>query len=181
MLLPDLSSCSNGLQTFSHPGPKNWGQFRPKKLVKESAPLEQALPSSRENLSQCIDLWQGKCFLEKTRLNPIETYVKTGTLLVMQHMHLHQSLKSKGDYGWDTWISESLPWDPSDWARHAPCSASAISGVPPQWWEAPRNQNPNPQINAIAPNFAWYSDTVNIWVWVKIGYPNTWMVNTKLD
>jgi len=81
MLLPDLSSCSNGLQTFSHPGPKNWGQFRPKKLVKESAPLEQALPSSRENLSQCIDLWQGKCFLEKTRLNPIETYVKTGHFL----------------------------------------------------------------------------------------------------
>ena len=86
--------------------PKNWS-------IKESEPLEQALPSSRENLSQCIDLWQGKSLLEKTRLNMFKSHrniCENRTPLVMQHMHymhymhLHQSLKSKGDYGWDTWI-----------------------------------------------------------------------------
>ena len=27
----------------------------------------------------------------------------------------------------------------------------------------------------------FFSDSVSIWVWVKIRYPNNWMVNTKLD
>jgi len=26
-----------------------------------------------------------------------------------------------------------------------------------------------------------FVDNVPIWVWVKIRYPNNWMVNTKLD